>query len=229
MPGRIGAVTRSIENLKAAASEAGEMRARLEAGQTSSISIPTWSILRSVLDRMRPRTTNCRSSSRRSGSPDSRCRSWCDRIRRHGQISDRVRTPAKRAARELARPVRAVVAHDDADLLSPRARKTAPARSQFHRTGIVRRQTGGGRIRSRNNHGSAHVDKTGLSRLISVAVEVPREVIKAIGPAPKIGRDRWTELAARSRLNQRWRLFRTCWRPTRSSEPGPTNASKSCC
>jgi len=41
------------------------------------------------------------------------------------------------------------------------------------------------------------VDKTGLSRLISAAVKVPREVIEAIGPAPKIGRDRWVEFAAR--------------------------------
>lgn len=41
------------------------------------------------------------------------------------------------------------------------------------------------------------VDKTGLSRLISAAVKVPREIIEAIGPAPKTGRDRWVDLAAR--------------------------------
>lgn len=41
------------------------------------------------------------------------------------------------------------------------------------------------------------VDKTGLSRLISSAVKIPRDVIEAIGAAPGAGRDRWTELAGR--------------------------------
>jgi len=41
------------------------------------------------------------------------------------------------------------------------------------------------------------VDKTGLSRLISSAVKIPRDVIEAIGAAPRAGRDRWIELAAR--------------------------------
>ena len=41
------------------------------------------------------------------------------------------------------------------------------------------------------------VDKTGLSRLISSAVKIPRDVIEAIGPATRAGRDRWIELAAR--------------------------------
>jgi ParB family chromosome partitioning protein len=44
---------------------------------------------------------------------------------------------------------------------------------------------------------SLSVDKTGLSRLISTAVKIPREIIEAIGPAPKAGRDRWLELSAR--------------------------------
>lgn len=43
------------------------------------------------------------------------------------------------------------------------------------------------------------VDKTGLSRLISVAEQVPHEVIRAIGSAPKAGRDRWLEFATRLR------------------------------
>ena len=42
-----------------------------------------------------------------------------------------------------------------------------------------------------------NVDKTGLSRLISVAVKIPRDVIEAVGPAPKIGRDRWTDLVVK--------------------------------
>jgi ParB family transcriptional regulator, chromosome partitioning protein len=41
------------------------------------------------------------------------------------------------------------------------------------------------------------VDKTGLSRLISSAVKIPQDLIEAIGPAPKAGRDRWVALSAR--------------------------------
>ncbi len=41
------------------------------------------------------------------------------------------------------------------------------------------------------------VDKTGLSRLISAAVKVPHDLIEAIGSAPSIGRDRWIELSSR--------------------------------
>jgi ParB family chromosome partitioning protein len=39
------------------------------------------------------------------------------------------------------------------------------------------------------------VEKTAVSKLISVAREIPIELIEAIGPAPEIGRRRWMELA----------------------------------
>jgi len=41
------------------------------------------------------------------------------------------------------------------------------------------------------------VDKTGLSRLISSAVKIPHDLIEAIGAAPSAGRDRWGELSLR--------------------------------
>lgn len=53
------------------------------------------------------------------------------------------------------------------------------------------------------------VDKTGLSRLISSAVSVPAEFIRAIGPAPKAGRDRWIEFAARLERNGALELVRS--------------------
>ncbi len=40
-------------------------------------------------------------------------------------------------------------------------------------------------------------DKTALSKLIAVARRVPEDIIEAIGPAPKAGRDRWLQLADR--------------------------------
>jgi len=39
------------------------------------------------------------------------------------------------------------------------------------------------------------IDKAAVSKLISVAREIPLELIEAIGPAPEIGRRRWMELA----------------------------------
>jgi ParB family chromosome partitioning protein len=39
------------------------------------------------------------------------------------------------------------------------------------------------------------VDKADLSRLIALAKTVPAEIVQAIGPAPKAGRPRWTQLA----------------------------------
>ena len=42
---------------------------------------------------------------------------------------------------------------------------------------------------------SLSVDKGDLSRLLSIAKAVPYEIILAIGPAPKVGRARWTQLA----------------------------------
>lgn len=42
------------------------------------------------------------------------------------------------------------------------------------------------------------VDKTEVSKLISVAKAVPSDLVEAIGPAPKAGRPRWLALAERS-------------------------------
>ncbi|QPB24534.1 plasmid partitioning protein RepB [Rhizobium sp. 007] len=41
------------------------------------------------------------------------------------------------------------------------------------------------------------VDKSNLSRLIQAATQLPADVIRSIGAAPKTGRDRWVELATR--------------------------------
>ncbi|WP_407496405.1 plasmid partitioning protein RepB [Pseudooceanicola sp. MF1-13] len=40
-----------------------------------------------------------------------------------------------------------------------------------------------------------HIDKTVISRMLSVVDALPLELIRAIGPAPSAGRDRWMKLA----------------------------------
>jgi ParB family chromosome partitioning protein len=52
---------------------------------------------------------------------------------------------------------------------------------------------------------SLAVDKTELSRLISVARTIPSEVLEAVGSAPKTGRRRWIELADRLKKH-RWNV-----------------------
>lgn len=105
-----------------------------------------------------------------------------------------------RAARELQRQVRAIVKPlSDEELVVAQGQENSQRAdlsfieralyaSDLERSGVSRdvimRALG--------------VDKTGLSRLISVAEQVPHEVVRAIGPAPKAGRDRWLEFAVRS-------------------------------
>jgi ParB family chromosome partitioning protein len=49
--------------------------------------------------------------------------------------------------------------------------------------------------------GALAVDKSNLSRLIQAATQLPTDIIRGIGAAPKTGRDRWGELAARLRTD----------------------------
>lgn len=106
-----------------------------------------------------------------------------------------------RAARELNRKVRAIIKPlSDAELVIAQGQENAKRKdlsfieralysAELERKGIPRETI----MRSLG------VDKTGLSRLISVAEEVPQAIVIAIGPAPKAGRDRWLELSARLR------------------------------
>lgn len=50
--------------------------------------------------------------------------------------------------------------------------------------------------------GALAVDKSNLSRLIQAATQLPTDIIRGIGAAPKTGRDRWGELAARLSKNE---------------------------
>ena len=79
-----------------------------------------------------------------------------------------------------------------------RAKRTTHARD----LSFIERATFGHRLEERGFTrdtimASLAVDKTELSRLISVGRSIPSEVLNAIGPAPKTGRRRWIELADR--------------------------------
>jgi ParB family chromosome partitioning protein len=103
-----------------------------------------------------------------------------------------------RVAKELGRPVRAVVRSlsDQELVLAQGQENSARADLSFiERARFARRleQLGYGRdvIMS-----ALAVDKTTVSRMISVTTRIPPAMVDAIGPAPGTGRDRWVDLAS---------------------------------
>ncbi|NLH82910.1 MAG: plasmid partitioning protein RepB [Phyllobacteriaceae bacterium] len=183
--GAIGAVSRSIEQLKAQA----------------------------VVE-LDPRSIDASFISDRLEAPDGTHESLVASMRDHGQqvpilVRPHPETEGRyqvvyghrrlRAAAELERPVRAVVKP-----LNDEQVVVAQGQENSERTDLsfIERALFAARLEEKGFGreiimAALSVDKTGLSRLISVAVKIPEDLIRAIGPAPKAGRDRWVEFAAR--------------------------------
>jgi len=104
-----------------------------------------------------------------------------------------------RALGELDRPVRAVVRELSDDELVVAQGQENNARKDLS---FIERASFAATLEDRSFGretlmAALNVDKTELSRLISVNRAIPREIVEAIGPAPKAGRRRWMELADR--------------------------------
>ncbi len=100
-----------------------------------------------------------------------------------------------RAARSLGRSVKALVRplSDDELVLAQGVENSAREDLSFiERAVFALKLEEGGRSRTVIQQALA-VDKAEASKLISVAKAVPREFIRAIGKAPKVGRPRWLE------------------------------------
>lgn len=101
-----------------------------------------------------------------------------------------------RALSELQKPVRAIVRKmTDEELVIAQGKENGERRdlSFIERANYAVALEG--RDFKRDVIGSAlSIDKTELSRLISVGRSIPRALIDAIGPAPKTGRRRWMDL-----------------------------------
>lgn len=101
-----------------------------------------------------------------------------------------------RALNELRKPVRAVVRKmTDEELVIAQGKENGERRdlSFIERANYAVALEG--RDFKREVIGAAlSVDKTELSRLISVGRSIPKRLIDVIGPAPKTGRRRWMEL-----------------------------------
>lgn len=101
------------------------------------------------------------------------------------------------ALRDLGLPVKALVrALDDRDLLIAQGQENTARRdlSFIEKASFARQMVEAGYDRKIIGD-TLTMDKTLISRLLSVADRIAPEIIAAIGAAPSVGRDRWLALA----------------------------------
>jgi ParB family transcriptional regulator, chromosome partitioning protein len=197
--GAVGAVTRSIEDLAAKAQAARELEARLTSGQ--------------VIVDLAPDTVDASFVADRMAQNDEEYQALLQSIAQSGQDSPILVRPHPdqagryqvafghrrlRAARELGKPVRAVIRplSDRELVLAQGQENSARANLSFiERARFAHRLEQGGYDRETIML-ALSADKTTVSRLITVVDRIPARWIDTIGPAPATGRDRWVELAA---------------------------------
>ena len=102
-----------------------------------------------------------------------------------------------RAAAALGRPVRCIVKPlSDTDLVIAQGQEnSARADLSFVERGRFAQALEEAGYDRETIMQALTIDKTGLSRLISVVNRVPTDIVEAIGPAPAAGRTRWIDLA----------------------------------
>lgn len=101
------------------------------------------------------------------------------------------------ALRDLGRPVKALLRQlDDRDLLIAQGQENTARRdlSFIEKANFARQMTEAGYDRKTVGD-TLSMDKTLISRVLSVAERVPTDLVHVIGAAPSIGRDRWLALA----------------------------------
>ena len=103
------------------------------------------------------------------------------------------------ALKLLGRPVRALVRMlDDRELVIAQGQENTARRDLtfIEKANFARQMVAAGYGR-KVICDALHMDKTLISRMLSVAERVPVALIEAIGSAPGVGRDRWLALAER--------------------------------
>ncbi|MDF2235891.1 plasmid partitioning protein RepB [Albimonas sp. CAU 1670] len=102
-----------------------------------------------------------------------------------------------RAAQELGLPVKALVRDlDDEALVMAQGQENSARRdlSFVEKASFAARMQEAGYDRGAIGE-ALSVDKTAVSRMLSLTDRLPRELIRAIGSAPGVGRPRWLKLA----------------------------------
>ena len=105
------------------------------------------------------------------------------------------------ALRLLGLPVKAMVRHlNDRDLVVAQGQENSARKdlSFIEKANFARQMTAAGYDRKLVCD-ALSIDKTVISRMLSVTEAVPERLIRAIGAAPSAGRDRWLALAQKVR------------------------------
>ena len=198
--GAFGAVTRTIDELAARADTARVLEARIGAGE--------------LIIELDPGQVDASFMSDRMAADDAAYRLLRDAVRDQGQAAPILVRPLQQApggppryqvafghrrlrvAAELGRPVRAIVRTlSDRELVIAQGQENA-ARSDLsfiERAQFARKLEEAGYDRE-TIMAALNVDKTTVSRWISIAARVPADILAAIGPAPETGRERWLGL-----------------------------------
>ncbi|KQV65226.1 plasmid partitioning protein RepB [Rhizobium sp. Root1220] len=196
--GALGAVTRSIDALAAKADAARAIEEKLASGETIVDLDPSLIVDSFVTDRL--------------VHTDEQFQELVEGIRLRGQDSPILVRPhpekeghyqiafghrRARAARELGRPVRAVVRKlDDRDHVIAQGQENS-ARADL---AFIERTMFAGKLDRlgfdrETIMAALSADKTTVSKMLSVTKRIPADVLAAIGAARAIGRDRWHDLS----------------------------------
>lgn len=105
------------------------------------------------------------------------------------------------ALKRLGLPVKAMIRDlQDRDLIVAQGQENAARRDlTFIEQANFARQMVTMRFERKIICDALHIDKTVISRMLKVTDEVPEDLIRAIGSAPGVGRDRWLSFAAHLR------------------------------
>jgi ParB family transcriptional regulator, chromosome partitioning protein len=196
--GALGAISRSLEDISDRAKRAQDIEEKLTQGQ-AIVELQVDSIDGAqIADRME--------------LDEAAFAQFRETIRAHGQNTPILVRPHPdqsgryqvayghrrlKACRDIGVPVRAVVRS-----LSDEEMVIAQGQENSARTDLsyIERARFAARLEDKGYSrdiimAALNVDKTVLSKLVSVTVRIPLPLIDAIGPAPSFGRTRWSELA----------------------------------
>jgi ParB family chromosome partitioning protein len=202
--GAFGAMTRSIDELAEKAQAAKDIESRLLEGET-------------VID-LDPDAIDISFISDRMDDDKEAFEDLVEAIRQRGQDSPILVRPHPgaagrymivfghrrvRAAKALGRSVRAVVKElDDKDhVIAQGQENSARADLSFIEKAVFATNLERGGYDRDVIMSALSVDKTVVSKMISVTKDIPGEIIAAVGAAKNSGRDRWYDLAKKIRAH----------------------------
>ena len=196
--GAIGAVSRSVELLKLQAAEAVRLQEQLASGQAVVELDPDLVDASPVPDRL---GVSAQAESDLLASVAEHGQQVAILVRPHPGVSGRFQAAyghrRLKVARQLGQPVRAVIKAltDEQLVVAQGVENSVRADLSFIERALYAAALEAAGHKRDTIMAALGIDKTALSKLIAVPSRVSRELIEAIGPAPKTGRDRWLALA----------------------------------